>query len=429
MQKTLQPAIRITPETPLIDETIEIVVTGLAPKQRITLRLAESGVPGGKLEGSSHAVFEADEQGEVHLSRQKPLSGTYEEVDPMGLFWSVEIDQLQFARTLHLDEIQFAPTMATVRLDLEADGQLLARKEFSRRFISPDVEIKLVRDNNLAGKFFCKPGTVNKPAILVVGGSEGSLVSSSQWAALFASHGYPALALAYFQCENLPDDIRCIPLEYIRTAVQWLQDQEETDASKIVMFGRSKGAELSLVAGATFSEIKAVIASSPSSIVAIGSCGCSNGRDHDPQSSWSYQGKPLPFLEWSKDQCTEAIARIRNWERFDHIHRMGLQEEGRVEKATIPVEKINGPILLISSGDDHYWPSDLHCERIKARLARHSFPHPVIHLNYEDVGHGIRFPYIQTTRLRLNGGTAKNNAFASKDSYEHILRFLETISS
>ncbi|RNB70253.1 acyl-CoA thioester hydrolase/BAAT C-terminal domain-containing protein [Brevibacillus panacihumi] len=44
------------------------------------------------------------------------------------------------------------------------------------------------------------------------------------------------------------------------------------------------------------------------------------------------------------------------------------------------------------------------------------------------VGHGIRFPYIPTTNLRMNGGTAKNNAHAAKDSWHHILAFLEQLS-
>jgi BAAT / Acyl-CoA thioester hydrolase C terminal len=56
------------------------------------------------------------------------------------------------------------------------------------------------------------------------------------------------------------------------------------------------------------------------------------------------------------------------------------------------------------------------------------FPHRYLHLDYQNVGHGIRFPYIPTTNLRLNGGTAKTNAHAAKDSWHHILEFLEQLS-
>ncbi|MGD8191372.1 acyl-CoA thioesterase/bile acid-CoA:amino acid N-acyltransferase family protein [Brevibacillus ginsengisoli] len=423
--KTTQPAILVSHTHPLIDEKLDITITGLQPSQLATIRMRETGVPGGVIEGHSHAVFEADETGHIHVSRQKPLSGTYGDVHPMGLFWSQEVQKIQFNRSPKIDEIPFEPRFSTVELTVEVDQTVIASNLFTRNFISPDIQIKNIHDNGLVAKFFSRPDSVSSPGIIVVGGSEGGLVQPSIWAALFASHGYPSLALAYFQSEDLPDDITNIPLEYIEKAIGWLQQQETVDAGKIAMFGRSKGAELSLVSGATFSSIKAVIAISPTSVVSIGSCPCGNGDEHQPESSWSYQGEPLPFVSWTREQCQEALQNIRRMERFDHIHRATLDEHHLVEAATIPVEKINGPILLVSSDDDHYWPADWHCEQMVKRLKERNFPHAVTHLNYPDVGHGIRYPYIQTTLLCMNGGTAYTNALASEHSYRKVLEFLQ----
>lgn len=86
------------------------------------------------------------------------------------------------------------------------------------------------------------------------------------------------------------------------------------------------GAELALVSGATYPSIKAVIALSPTSVVSIGFCPCGNGEEHRPRSSWSYQGKPLPFVTWTKEHCLEALKNIRQMERFDHVHRAVLND-------------------------------------------------------------------------------------------------------
>ncbi|MEJ8545159.1 acyl-CoA thioester hydrolase/BAAT C-terminal domain-containing protein [Brevibacillus borstelensis] len=214
------------------------------------------------------------------------------------------------------------------------------------------------------------------------------------------------MALAYFQCDDLPDDIRNIPLEYGQKAVRWLKRHPSVSGQRVGVFGRSKGAELALVLGSSFSDISFVIASSPSSAVAIGTSTVSaESKQFVPQSSWSYRCVPLPFVPWTEAQCREAEKRLENLQRIDDIHAASLQNKAATAKATTPVENIRGPILLIGSGDDHWWPSDLHCRRIKERLAGHNFAHECLHLSYEKSGHGIRFPYIPTTRTRLNGGT------------------------
>lgn len=98
------------------------------------------------------------------------------------------------------------------------------------------------------------------------------------YAALLASNGFPTLALAYFKFEHLPEQLQEIPLEYFQSVIDWLQNREEVDANKIGLFGRSKGAELSLILGITFSQIKAVVASSPSSTVCNGNFKQSNRK-------------------------------------------------------------------------------------------------------------------------------------------------------
>jgi hypothetical protein len=65
------------------------------------------------------------------------------------------------------------------------------------------------------GEFFAPPGPVRRrPAVVVWGGSEGALGDSPGEAALLASRGIPALALAYFDEPGLPCSLSDVPLEY-----------------------------------------------------------------------------------------------------------------------------------------------------------------------------------------------------------------------
>jgi hypothetical protein len=102
----------------------------------------------------------------------------------------------------------------------------------------------------------------------------------------------------------------------------------------------------------------------------------------------------------------------------------------------IPVEKINGPVLLISAKDDRLWPSFLMSNEIMQRLAEHHHPYPDKHLSYEGAGHLIlqMIPYLPYTAQRdpvnitryMNyyGGTSAADASALADSWPQVISFL-----
>ena len=84
-----QPAIHVSPETALVDEPVRIHLTGLAPDQSVTVRATTTNSAGRRWQ--SRAEFKANKDGVVDLSKQSPVSGTYSGVDPMGLFWSMDM--------------------------------------------------------------------------------------------------------------------------------------------------------------------------------------------------------------------------------------------------------------------------------------------------------------------------------------------------
>ena len=102
----------------------------------------------------------------------------------------------------------------------------------------------------------------------------------------------------------------------------------------------------------------------------------------------------------------------------------------------LPVERINGPVLLISGTDDAVWPSTVLSEFAVRRLRAHAHPHAVEHLVYDGAGHiigppvpGISFSITHAVHPIIGldfafGGSVEKNTAASHDSWARILRFL-----
>jgi pimeloyl-ACP methyl ester carboxylesterase len=70
-----------------------------------------------------------------------------------------------------------------------------------------------------------------------------------------------------------------------------------------------------------------------------------------------------------------------------------------MDRPEIPVERINGAVLLISGRDDEVWPSTEMADAIMTRFRRHRFAHRFVHLAYDHAGHGIGRPFTSTMEL------------------------------
>ena len=413
---------------PLIDDVLDIQLYGFMPGQRLTLRATMRDDFARQWEAT--AEFEADEQGRVAVATQKPLAGSYAHADPMGLLWSM-------VPTGEKQNILFAKVHATdipLSFSVEVDGETVAQADMTRKLLSAAITRTQVRENGLFGSFFRPAGDELVPAILLLGGSSGGL--SEGKAALLASHGYAVLALAYFSFEQLPKYLVNIPLEYFATALDWLQSQPFVDGERLAVMGQSKGGELTLLLGATFPQLKCVVGYVPSAVVWQGLSDSYEQMMSKP-SSWSYHGQPLPsvpMLFASAPEMQNIPPPVDKAASFIALYRNSLLNTQAVEQATIPVEKTNGPIMLISAKDDALWPSTYFCEMVMERLNASRFRYAHQHLSYEGAGHLINYPYLPTTATQaMNassgtmlayGGNAKDAAFANEDSWRRVLAFL-----
>jgi dienelactone hydrolase len=295
-----------------------------------------------------------------------------------------------------------------------------------------DVISQPVRDRGLCGTFFHPAGGGVYPGILILGGSSGTL--REQDAALLAAQGYCTLALAYFGRAHLPTSLVEIPLEYFEAALQWLQSSQMVKADTIAVIGTSKGAEAALLLGATFPAIRAVVGYAPSAVVFEG---LGTTESEMNKSSWSFRGQSLPFVPVRETAAfAEYVEACRQQDKpiaCKELYLVSLQDTDRVKSATIEVEKINGPILLISGQDDQMWPSALFGDMIEQRLTAFHHPYPYKHLVYEQAGHKIGIPGTNQPSSRRSlsglmydyGGTPEGNACASMDSWRELLAFLK----
>lgn len=412
---------KVNPQSSLIDQSLSIRISSLNSGVPVTVR-AELRDDLGQI-WSSYAEFVSDAKGTVDLDTAKPKAGTYTEPDPMGLFWSMRLQTrdpksyISYIPLLSETTQSLKPLSVTLRADVK--GDTAASMTIERLFLSAGVERIDIRDESLIAALFVPPGKGPHPAALVVGHSGGGFGWSIQVAALLASRGRAAMSVAYFDWRGrfgLPNELVEIPLEYFGKAIDYLKSEKRVSFDDFVVIGMSKGGELALLLGATYADIRRVVAYVPSSVVWEGA------RMHQakPQSSWTYQGKRLPFVTFSAD---EEFYKTFDKTRLRPFHEAGLRDKTAVEEATIPVEKIAGPILLISATEDSTWPSTEMSDMVIERLKQHRHPYESVHLRLVGAGHYLDFlPYLPANDIE--GVEVAINARADQQSWQMVMSFL-----
>jgi hypothetical protein len=236
-------------------------------------------------------------------------------------------------------------------------------------------------------------------------------------AACLALAGIPALAVAYFAEAGLPDALQTIPLETFGRALDWLAAQPMVDAGAIGVLGASKGAEAALQFASHWPRIRAVAVGAPTHVGWQGI----NRRTWAKASSWTLSGEELPYVAYRGVPI--PFAPLRNY------YARSLAAAPDPESAAIPVERIGGPILLVSGGRDQMWDSSAMSKALLRRLETSSFAHPVEHLDYPEAGHlsfGPPIPGDHPARRFLGrfGGTVKTNSGALEDGWPRVIAFL-----
>ncbi|WP_189597007.1 alpha/beta fold hydrolase [Paenibacillus elgii] len=397
-----------------IDGALEMAIRHLTPGQKITLEATAQDDLGQVWR--SFGMYRADDQGTVDTAGTAPDEGTYDGIDANGLLWSMRPDG---SVPGYFIKSGSAPHAVTFRLS--TDGVLLGERTVDLHFASGDVRIAEIT-KPFVGKYFCPEASERGPlpAVLVLGGSAGGMLWSEQMAALLSANGFAALALAYFDWQGrsgLPNQLAEVPLEVVDRAMSWLQAQPGIDAARTGVMGLSKGSELALLYASLYPQaIRAVVGYSPASHVFEGISMAPAGR----RSSWTYEGRPLPYLPYPggpKGWTPAELAQLRKL----HEQALNTSTDEELEAARIPVEAMRAPALLITGAHDETWPAAEMAEGVLQRLKKCGYRWEVRHEHFPEAGHLIDIPNLPVTAE--HGVPAKAAAAAAREAWQTVLSF------
>lgn len=286
-----------------------------------------------------------------------------------------------------------------------------------------------VHTADVTGRLYPGLGDGPHPGVLVLHGGGGAGGYETEYAALLAEHGYTVLCVAYFGAPGVTDTLHEIPLSTFADAADWLLDRPDVRGERVGVVGFSRGGEASLLVGSYLDVAGPVVSYVPSCYV----WPAPSWMDGVPEGcpTWTLDGEALPFLPvdpyvTESDDVEDPLTTEPPNAGTLAVERSTAAEK---ERAAIPVEDIDGPVLLVSGGQDIVWPSADLASRAAARLDTHDHLHSFEHRSYPEAGHAIRVPYRfdssddPAERHRF-GGTTAANARAAADAWEGALEYL-----
>ncbi|MFF4986340.1 acyl-CoA thioester hydrolase/BAAT C-terminal domain-containing protein [Streptosporangium saharense] len=263
------------------------------------------------------------------------------------------------------------------------------------------------------------PSGGGEVGVLVLSGSSGRV--ETERSRLLARQSAVTLSIRWFGAPGQPEGICEIPLETFGDAVDRLL---ETGVRRVGIVGVSKGAEAALLFAGLDHRVDAVVALSPTSLAWANVGPGVDGRVHPYRSSWTWRGEPVPFVPYD-DTWVPAepegspVAYRRLYERSR------TRFAAEAEAATIPVERIDGDLLLVAGADDRMWPSLTFAEELAAR--RMAAGRPVRVVSHPEAGHRPRLPGESPAPVsphRLYGGSPAADAALGAAAWPYILRTL-----
>ena len=196
--------------------------------------------------------------------------------------------------------------------------------------------------------------------MIVMSGSDGGLEHAGKLAKYLADHGIPALALALFRTKHTGKSLDRIPVERIGSAMAWLKKR---GYQKIGIEGVSKGAEYALAAAIHYPEIGCVIVKTPSWFY---SEGLVNGQPAG-HSCWTWKGKELPYTAYTQ----RKYKTLKLFREAGEFNLLALNRGKKIfPESVIPVEKIQAPILMMSTKVDTVWDSAEICAKEREQMGR-----------------------------------------------------------
>lgn len=425
-----------------VDECIPVRLENLVPgtEVRFEALLVDDENTGWR----SWADFAAERDGVIDINRTAPVRGSWNGAEADGFLWSMApcapeaFDQFRLSGATELPSGVPSshrigrPTLLGDRpmslvLNVQQEGRTTATTRITRHRFPPQVRETVLAHERLVGSLFEPASGPPAPGVLVLSGSEGGV--KREMAALLAAHGFAALALGYFAAPRLPSELVKIPLEYFAEGIDWLADHLGHDL--IGLIGGSRGGEGVLAIATAFPHrVKAVVADCPGDLY-MGSL--SVGGTVEP--AWTLAGENLP-VGWG-EQIPDLGELVARGGRVDTRRELfGFYDRADIyERAAIPIENMQCPVLFVSGADDRVWPAHLASLRAVDRLRKCAYGWPVEHVWEADAGHLVGIPGYPTVMADAgvhplvplfleSGGSARGNGRVQRRGWDRTIAFL-----
>ena len=278
------------------------------------------------------------------------------------------------------------------------------------------VTITPIKDEYVKG-FRMIPDEKSKSGLIVMfGGSDGGV--DFDHGVKLAKEGYEIVSLFYFGQENQPIHYNNVPLEFFKDFLDYAKTYN-IDTSPLTLIGISKGAELTLTLSNYYDEIDNIVLYAPSSYVFQG------GDMMAKTSSWTYEGKELPYVKLlpsifsiAKLYAPMVINYPIAFREFQaNMILKSNNSEETPNKAQIDISNYNGNILIFAGADDQVWPAD-----VMGQMIKDSKPEQTELNIYPNAGH-VFVPSSNFLGM-ANGGTISGNVKAQIDSESKLREFL-----
>uniref|UniRef100_A0A667YQK4 Acyl-CoA thioesterase 19 n=1 Tax=Myripristis murdjan TaxID=586833 RepID=A0A667YQK4_9TELE len=390
----------VQPSRGLVDEKFSVRVQNAPPAHPLTMHALLHSEDGDTWEAFGHYV--TDSGGDVNVSEDPSLGGTYDGVEPMGLLWSLRPAPgsrpgLRFRK-------RDAQTPMQVRLSVYQghqsegfmDRAVLASVMVERWYMAPGVRRVNITEGGVTGTLFLPPGPGPFPGLMDLWGGGGGLVEYRP--ALLASHGFASLALDYLKQADVKN-------EYFEDAYRVLQQHPQVCKNRIGLVGLSFGSSVALKMSVYSNVIqpRCIVCVSGSHIHAAGSRLKKTRYNEENQVIWRDLLLPVP-TDLSKK---------------------------------VDVGRLQCPLLLVVGEDDQNWPVPESADDMREMMEGAGNSHLLTVLSYPRAGHLIEPPYSPHCRagtfmaagsrkkfIALWGGEVAPHSRAQEDAWRKTLDFL-----
>ncbi|MFW6410262.1 MAG: alpha/beta hydrolase family protein [Halanaerobiales bacterium] len=397
------------PQVVQIDTPFSLEVTGLSFSGEVDLVVQQEDADGNIW---SHRETYSVEDGTLVVDEEE-LMWQIQMSEPEGD--NIELENEQLGNMIDDDLLQpsWIPPIKKLgeeielKIYLERDEKVVGETTVIRTYGHPDIKRKELEDEELVAVLFEPPGSKPAPGVVVLHGSGGNMPEPVAY--MLASNGFVVLALQYFgDAEGISSRLEEVPVEYVEKAGKYLLEHKRVKGDQIGLYGGSRGGELALLAASHFDIFGSVVAMVPSGVA---------WETNSGEASWTHDGEAVesvPVVDTPGSPPYEYEPYFTK--SFDKA------EEEVVSDAIIKVEKISGPVLIVSGGDDAMWNTQKLLEPAEKRFEEYDFPYEYRHLVYEEAGHAITYPYQPVANRKVNqeymylmGGNKEGYAKADAD--------------